>query len=106
MVTGAVELTSQQIAAHDDQRDLGPSGSASLSELHRQVFPAGTWLLDAGGGSGAAVQALRASASSVVVLDWSRTMLAAARDRTQHRCAGDLRHHPFADEVFGGVHAA
>lgn len=106
MSTEAVELTPRQVQAHDDQRDLGPSGRAALEVAYREVFPSGTWLLDAAGGSGTAVPALRATGSRVVVVDWSWAMLGAASGRAAHRCCGDLRRLPFPDVVFGGVHAA
>lgn len=46
-----LELSPDEIAAHDDQRDLGPAGSAAL-----------------------AVAALEAAGGSVVLLDWSRAL--------------------------------
>lgn len=103
---GALELTPEQIAAHDDQRDLGEPGEAALADAYREVFTGAGVVLDAAGGSGAAVRALRAAASDVVILDWSFRMLAAAQGRTPLRCAGDLRRMPFQDGVFDGVHAA
>lgn len=96
---GAVELTPEQIAAHDDQRDLGEAGEAGLVDAYRQVFPGARLVLDAGGESGAAVLALRAAAKGVVVLDWSFTMLADARGRTELRCAGHLRCMPLSRTV-------
>ncbi len=58
-----VELTPAQIYAHDDQRDLGEAGYATLAHAYRQVFMGATRLLDAGGGSGAAVPALSGAAA-------------------------------------------
>jgi len=103
---GAVELTREQIVAHDDQRDLGPAGDTALAAAYSQVFDGARVLLDAGGGSGSAAPALRASGSSVVIADWSFSMLAAARHRADLRCAADLRCLPFRDAAFDGVHAA
>lgn len=101
-----VELTPEQIAAHDDQRDMSAQGYAALAQAYRQVFVGASRLLDAGGGSGAAVPALRTAAPVVVLVDWSSTMLAAAAQRAPLRCAGDLRRLPFPDGAFDGVHAA
>ncbi|MCA1711108.1 MAG: class I SAM-dependent methyltransferase [Actinobacteria bacterium] len=102
----AVELTREQIHAHDDQRDLGDAGGSALQAACREVFASASRLLDAGGGSGLAVPALLTAAPVVVVVDWSLTMLAAAEGRARLRCAGDLRRLPFADATFDGVHAA
>jgi SAM-dependent methyltransferase len=101
-----VELTPEQIAAHDDQRDLGTDAEAALVAAYRGLFGVGGFVLDAGGGSGTAAPALRASGSHVVIADWSFTMLAAAADRADLRCAADLRRLPFKDHAFAGVHAA
>lgn len=101
-----VELTPEQIRAHDDQRDMSDNGYSALASAYREVFAGATRLLDAGGGSGAAVPALLTAAPLVMLLDWSRTMLAAAEERAPLRCAGDLRRLPFADAAFDGVHAA
>jgi SAM-dependent methyltransferase len=101
-----VELTPEQIAAHDDQRDLGADAEAALVAAYRELFGMGGFVLDAGGGSGLASPALRASGSQVVVADWSFTMLAAAADRADLRCAADLRRLPFKDHAFAGVYAA
>jgi len=101
-----VELTPEQIRAHDDQRDMGSAGYAALATAYREVFAGATKLLDAGGGSGTAAPALSSAASAVVVVDWSRNMLAAAEGRAPLRCAGDMRHLPFPDGAFDGVHAA
>jgi SAM-dependent methyltransferase len=101
-----VELTPEQIWAHDDQRDMSAAGYTALGAAYRTVFGGAARLLDAGGGSGAAVPALLTAAPIVVVVDWSHTMLAAAEDRARLRCAGDLRRLPFPDESFDGVHAA
>lgn len=102
---GVVELTDAQIAAHDDQRDLGPLGEPALAAAYSDLFGAGL-VLDAGGGSGAAAPALRAGGSRVLIVDWSLTMLAAAKGRADARCAADLRRLPFRDATFTGVHAA
>lgn len=101
-----VELTPEQIRAHDDQRDLGESGYAALATAYQRVFSGAERLVDVGGGSGAAVPALSAAAPVVVVVDWSFTMLAAAEERALLRCAGDMRRLPFRDGTFDGVHAA
>jgi SAM-dependent methyltransferase len=106
VTAGVVELTPEQIQAHDDQRDMGDTGYAALATAYSQVFAAADRLLDAGGGTGLAVPALMAAAPVVVVVDWSRTMLVAAKHRARLRCAGDLRRLPFRDGAFDGVHAA
>ena len=106
-MTGAVEPTPEQVAAHDDQRDLGEDGRAALAAAYRDVFAGAGRLLDAGGGSGVAVAALQGAAPMVVLLDWSFSMLAGAgRAGVRTRCAGDLRRLPFVDGAFDGVHAA
>lgn len=101
-----VELTPEQIRAHDDQRDMSEAGYAALATAYRKAFAGTTRLLDAGGGSGAAVPALSSASPVVVVVDWSFTMLAAAEDRACLRCVGDMRRLPFPDGAFDGVHAA
>ena len=104
---GRLELNAAQIAAHDDQRDLGSGGWSRLASAYCRVFRGGSRLLDAGGGSGTAVPALRMAASHVVILDWSQTMLAAAeQERSAARCVGDMQRMPFRDGTFDGVHAA
>ena len=104
--TEVVELTPEQIRAHDDQRDMGESGDTALAAAYRRVFADADRLLDVGGGSGAAVPALSAAAPLVVVVDWSFTMLAVAEARARLRCAGDMRCLPFRNGTFDGVHAA
>lgn len=104
---GRLELTAAQIVAHDDQRDLGPDGWSRLASAYREVFVGASRLLDAGGGSGTTVPALRTAARHVVILDWSLTMLAAAEhERSAARCVGDMQRMPFPDGTFHGVHAA
>ena len=103
---GVVELSPEQIRAHDDQRDMSEAGDAALATAYGRVFAGAARLLDVGGGSGAAVSALSAAAPAVVVVDWAFTMLAAAKDRAQLRCAGDMRCLPFRNGAFDGVHAA
>ena len=104
--TEVVELTPEQIRAHDDQRDMTEAGDTALATAYRRVFAGAERLLDVGGGSGAAVPALSAAAPFVVVVDWAFTMLAAAGDRARLRCAGDMRCLPFRNGTFDGVHAA
>lgn len=106
MPSQVVELTPEQISAHDDQRNLGEDGLAALATACREVFAGAQRLVDVGGGSGTAVPALSASAPFVVVVDWSSSMLAAAVGRAAARCAGDMRQLPFRDNTFDGVHAA
>jgi hypothetical protein len=103
---GPVELTPEQIEAHDDQRDLGPDGLKALAAAYAQTFRVRGILLDAGGGSGAAVPLLATAARAVVLVDWSVSMLRAGQERGGLCCAGDLRSLPFADGTFDGVHAA
>lgn len=103
---GALELDADEIAAHDDQRELGADGERALVGLLRRLVPPGQRVLDAGGGSGTAVRALAAAGGDVVLVDWSCSMLRRARARGAVCVAGDLTLLPFPDGTFPLVHAA
>lgn len=97
-------ITDAEIAAHDDQRDIGEAGWASLRALYAEELH-GT-VLDAGGGTGAA---LDAAGLDVVLADVDEHMLAAARGRglPAHRVLqADVTALPFADASFDGAHVA
>lgn len=103
---GVVELSSVELAAHDDQRDLGAAGHADLVRALRRVLPSRPLVLDAGGGSGTAVPALHEAGARVVLVDWSPTMLHAAGKYAAVRITADLTRLPFASASFDAVHAA
>ncbi|MGP9683302.1 MULTISPECIES: class I SAM-dependent methyltransferase [unclassified Brachybacterium] len=100
-------ITHAEIAAHDDQRDIGKAGWASLRALYAEEFD-GT-VLDAGGGTGIYASALDAAGLDVVLADVDERMLAAARGRglPAHRVVqADMTALPFADASFDGAHVA
>ncbi len=103
---GLRELLPEQIAAHDDQRDLGEDGEQALVRALQSVLVPGTVVLDAGGGSGVAVPFLRAAGAQVVLVDWAMSMLQAAAERAHTRVAGDLARLPVRTESLDAVHAA
>lgn len=102
-----LSMTDAEIAAHDDQRDIGESGWSSLRALYAEEFE-GT-VLDAGGGTGIYASALDAAGLDVVLADVDERMLAAARGRDMpaHRVVqADVTALPFADASFDGAHVA
>ncbi len=103
---GVVELSSVEIAAHHDQRDLGAAGHADLVRALRRVLPSCPLVLDAAGGSGTAVPALQDAGARVVLADWSSAMVHAAGKQTAVRLIADLTRLPFVSASFDAVHAA
>ncbi|GAA1319834.1 class I SAM-dependent methyltransferase [Brachybacterium tyrofermentans] len=100
-------MTKAEIAAHDDQRDIGEAGWSSLRALYAEEFD-GT-VLDAGGGTGIYASALDAAGLDVVLADVDECMLAVARSRglPAHRVLqADVTALPFADASFDGAHVA
>lgn len=100
-----MRLDPEQIARHDDQRDLGAAGRAGLVRAFGRLFPAAGRVLDAGGGTGWAIWLLREAGLQAVLADLSADMLAAAAVDTP-RVRGDLTALPFASGAFDGVHAS
>ncbi|WP_155838459.1 hypothetical protein [Arthrobacter castelli] len=74
-------ITDEEIAAHDDQRDMGQSGWSSLRTLYAEQFQG--VVLDAVGGTGIYASALEASGLDVVLADMDESMLAAAGRRAE-----------------------
>ncbi len=103
---GVVELSSLELAAHDDQRDLGAADHADLVRALRRVLPSRPLVLDAAGGSGTAVPALHEAGARVVLVDWLSAMLHAAGRYAAVRISADLTRLPFASASFDAVHAA
>lgn len=101
-----MRLTWDQIALHDDQRELGPEGTAALTRAMAALLPAGGRVLDAGGGTGWAVPLLHAAGTRPVLADLSPDMLAAAHAVVAPRVLADLTALPFPSGAFDGVHAA
>lgn len=100
-----MRLTAEQIALHDDQRDLGAAGRTALVRAFGRLFPAAGRVLDAGGGTGWAVPLLEAAGLQAVLADLSADMLAAAAAGLP-RVRGDLTALPFGTGAFDGVHAS
>ena len=103
---GVIELSSVEIAAHDDQRDLGAAGHADLVWAFVRALPARPLVLDAAGGSGTAVPALQEAGARVVLVDWSSAMLHATGKHTAVWLTADLTRLPLASASFDAVHAA
>jgi SAM-dependent methyltransferase len=102
----AFRLTADQVARHDRQRELGAAGDKDLVAVFARAFPAHGVVLDAGGGSGVAVAALRAAGLTPVLMDLSPAMLAASRSRAVPAIRADLRFLPVRTASVDGVHAA
>lgn len=101
-----MRLRADQIALHDDQRDLGPAGTAQLVRAFARLLPSGGLVLDAGGGTGWAVPLLRAAGLVPVLVDLSPDMLAAGSGRGVPRIMADLTALPFGAGAFDAVHAS
>jgi SAM-dependent methyltransferase len=100
------QLSEEQIAAHDRQRELGADGERQLIKLFSSVFPARGVVADVGGGTGVAAPLLAAAGLRGVLLDISSSMLAAAASRGVPRVQADLCDAPFAARSVDGVYAA
>jgi ubiquinone/menaquinone biosynthesis C-methylase UbiE len=108
-VTGqpsGAELSAEQIAAHDRQRDLGPEGERQLTAVLAAVFRAGGVVADVGGGTGVAAPFFLAAGLRAVLVDLSWSMLAAGAARLGPRIQGDIGRLPLASGSVDGVYAA
>lgn len=99
-------LTAEQVSVHDRQRELGVASEQVLADLFRRSYPPRSLVLDAGGGSGVAVPALRAAGLRPVLLDLAPAMIAAAAAHRIPMLRADLRMIPLRAESVHGVHAA